>query len=576
MISKYNEFIFENVISESMLYITNDLVSILSKMDDNIADDILSVVGTDVKPDITFLDISNDDYINFLTIRNFAKSLEDNFTGNFKDINSEYNRELIKNLEGHPDKYNTMREKSRNKVKVGRLVNQIFPGKYLPKDIELFVNKFKSVLNNEAYFELVSGEDIAFWYDSCNYMSNKGSLGGSCMSGKRNIFSLYTKSENCQLLILREGNKIKGRALVWKLDYLTLDDNSQDGDIFFMDRQYTNDDSDVFRFKKYASSNGWVIKARNSHSSLGPVIFKDIEYNYSEMQVSSVKNLERFPYVDTFRVYNPSTGKLINLDPDECDREKVEDCYELSDTSGGYSEIYKEVYSEYTGDYIRNDYAVWSEYHDSYIHRDSAVNLSNDWYMKGSSAVCYSDYKDDYFLRDRCVWSNKYDTYIPEETSSETITDIDDNGDILDSDWFDNRDEDNLVDIKWISKECLSKLTIEDKYKYVHSDIVTKTDEGYAFDMFTITTYKVVLGDESDIDIYLPEGVARSLKFEINKEKYKTTDSFILVKDILAKEKTISLFRNKPIVTLLQISDLDYYHDTDDSRFINVINRYYI
>ena len=54
---EYNEFnlnrMLESLVNESMFYHTNAFADILKKVDDNdIAKDLLSVKGTDVKPDI--------------------------------------------------------------------------------------------------------------------------------------------------------------------------------------------------------------------------------------------------------------------------------------------------------------------------------------------------------------------------------------------------------------------------------------------------------------------------------------------------------------------------------------------
>ena len=61
---EYNEFnlnrMLESLVNESMFYYTNAFADILKKVDDNdIAKDLLSVKGTDVKPDMTFIDVDD-------------------------------------------------------------------------------------------------------------------------------------------------------------------------------------------------------------------------------------------------------------------------------------------------------------------------------------------------------------------------------------------------------------------------------------------------------------------------------------------------------------------------------------
>src|SRR5690606_31262812 len=97
--------------------------------------------------------------------------------------------------------------KSRNPLKIGKFVNKVIPGRFKDTDIEAFVNKFKANLENtEERFELVEGDDIAYWYKSENYQKIQGQLGSSCMRNKGSeVFEIYTKNpEVCKMLILIE------------------------------------------------------------------------------------------------------------------------------------------------------------------------------------------------------------------------------------------------------------------------------------------------------------------------------------------------------------------------------------
>jgi hypothetical protein len=96
------------------------------------------------------------------------------------------------------------------------------------------------------YFDLVEGDDIEHWYWYENYKENSGTLGSSCMAQKRNLFSIYTQNQDvCKMLILKEDDKIIGRALVWKLASIKHMRKDIEGVEYFMDRQYTIKDSDV-------------------------------------------------------------------------------------------------------------------------------------------------------------------------------------------------------------------------------------------------------------------------------------------------------------------------------------------
>jgi hypothetical protein len=245
--------------------------------------------------------------------------------------------------------------KSRNDVKLGRLINALLPGKYTPKDIEEFTNKFKASLSKQGeYFEEVSGEDINYWYQSKNYKEMSGNLGNSCMAHKVGLFDIYIDNPDvCKLLILVEDDKLVGRALVWKLESISTN-KKETAQNWFMDRQYTIKDSDSEKFKDSAREKGWYYKTYNNHHSLDSVIV-DGEEKRAEMKVlvKSI-NYKKYPYMDTFKRFDPNDGTLYNDDDMDADYEGQ---YILNDTSGGYESIQSGVYSEWYDRRIPED--VW-------------------------------------------------------------------------------------------------------------------------------------------------------------------------------------------------------------------------
>ena len=72
----------------------------------------------------------------------------------------------------------------------------------------------------------------------------------------RSWLQIYTDNPDvCQLLILKDDDqqdKIKGRALVWKLSF--------PADTTYVDRIYTHDDSDLELFKQYIAQQGLMLK----------------------------------------------------------------------------------------------------------------------------------------------------------------------------------------------------------------------------------------------------------------------------------------------------------------------------
>jgi len=246
--------------------------------------------------------------------------------------------------------------KNRQSVRTGRGIRALLAASgssFKDAEIEDFVNKYKSAYDrmNDIFrsFELVSGDDIGHFYNSKNYLhgTNRGTLGNSCMATVPvSFFQIYTKNpEVCSLLILRSDDnpdKIKGRALVWKLS---------DPEIIFMDRIYTQDDSDVQLFKDYAKSKKWFSKKRNDSSPEGTVISpegKEIYHDELSVKINNSIVYTKFPYVDTLKNFDSDNGILStddirgskclestsggyegsNNDCDRCDGEGRIECYE--------------------------------------------------------------------------------------------------------------------------------------------------------------------------------------------------------------------------------------------------------
>lgn len=238
-----------------------------------------------------------------------------------------YGNETVINksaLTPYDDRIPLLWVKNRNPIKIGRLVRSILTTSKIPfteKELEEFVNAYKSTIeileNAFSKFSLVNGQDIAYWYDKENYADGgESTLGNSCMSEvSSDFFDLYcSNGKVCSLLILFSDNgeinengkyvakTIKGRALVWQ---------TEQGDIF-MDRIYTNNDSDVELFKKYAFEKGWWCKiAQNSATN-----FNTTNGTIKKVGSYSVKleesKFEFYPYLDTFSLINFDENKIAN------------------------------------------------------------------------------------------------------------------------------------------------------------------------------------------------------------------------------------------------------------------------
>jgi hypothetical protein len=216
----------------------------------------------------------------------------------------------------------TKMTKGRNPIKVGRLVNrllQIGGYKATDKQIEDFVNQYKAtfkILKDKfRNFETVKGEDIRTYYSEDTYYSQGGSLGNSCMKydSCQTFFQLYTENENqVKMLILLEpvSEKIKGRALLWNVELIT-DGGSEK--ITFMDRIYTNEDSDIIQFTNYAKDRGWYYKQLQQSTEIFNLEGKSsISDATLRLTFDNFKEYWELPYMDSLKFFNPDTTQASN------------------------------------------------------------------------------------------------------------------------------------------------------------------------------------------------------------------------------------------------------------------------
>jgi len=388
---KFNDFLLESVLNESVVVFSDRFKKLLSKIDSPVAKSILDIETKDLEVANNYIDIAdNKNQITFITDRKAkellsspeAKLVTLSGTGYLK--HSPANNDIFATLgytpEGsetykpQPDEKGTVVSEAtapsgnvyvmvqfpngvsvvnKNSVRTTDLSKLPFsknrqPGRvgasiqtllravdvtYSNAEIEQFVNKYKSEFDkfNDAFrnFELVSGKEIHHWYQHGNYLhgTNKGQLSNSCMArAPESWLQIYTMNlDVCQLLILKDDDnqdKIKGRALVWKL--------SQPAGITYVDRIYTHDDSDLELFKQYIREQGWYLKyIYTSSTSDTTMIAPDgSESRPKELIVKvAAKDYSGYPYLDTIKFFTPSSGKLSTDSGD----------YQLEDTGGGYS-----------------------------------------------------------------------------------------------------------------------------------------------------------------------------------------------------------------------------------------------
>ena len=256
---------------------------------------------------------------------------------------NEVGRKTILNKEAlveHDETTRRVWSQSRNPIGIGRLVRAILKSSgetFSDSDLEKFVNDYKSSVDliNDAFsrFEIISGDRIANIYHQDNYESDDGTLGQSCMADMTDeTFQIYTRNPDvCQLVVIwskyggriedgkYRSDKICGRAILWK---------TREGDMF-MDRIYTNNDSDVELFKKFATKNGWWYK-KYQNSSSGFTVERGTETKSPDYIVDLKVWKGDYPYLDSLCYLNSNSGELSNSKYD------ISADYLLNDTGGGY------------------------------------------------------------------------------------------------------------------------------------------------------------------------------------------------------------------------------------------------
>lgn len=389
-IYNYNEFInlkINEALKNFPLFISKRLRDILSNIDHNISKELLnkhSDLDTRVKQ--TFVDIheSKDDSITFIQPNKIVDILGWDLQDDeeLDKLSDKYDINTLYNIDDNHALY----KRYRGETRWGRFINTAFPNKFPlsisggqnKEDIESFVNLYKALYNRESKFKLfdiVSGDDISYWYDCDNYYNNDdGSLADSCMkSVESDFFDIYTKNDKVSLIVMYSDishNYIIGRALLWDLD--------EPQGRKFMDRVYVNNYSNEQVFIDYAKENGWLYKSSQSMGSDINIVdpINDIERLITLKIELNPTDYGNYPYLDTVRYYNPNTGILSN-------KQIFNPKYELTDTDGSYNEIddydYEPnyVYSKYHGVDIDERYAKYCIFGEDWVREDEAIRVFN-------------------------------------------------------------------------------------------------------------------------------------------------------------------------------------------------------
>ena len=477
---------------------------VLNYIDDPISRRLLELENTEEKiTKKTFVDIddTNNKNITFLTINKIKDVLGASSVDSF--INDPF-LQSEKNM--------MYSSKLRSSLGLSKFVNQLFNNEYKTKQLtpeekatlreqgdkpkseqlELFVSSYKNEVAPDI-IELVTGDDIVFWYDRENNTEDFSEKEYSCMadSSCSNYIEFYAKNENVSMLIMKDkkdDTKLKARAIVWKLSYPE--------DRYFMDKIYAAERNETDAFIKHAVDNNWLYKANQSSSSSSDIVDPSDGSSYNRgLVVDNMEENDEYPYLDTLMFYSDDSQEITN------DKEHFEGGYYILDSTGGqytmtgtresYEEQMLDLYDNEPNETLRNHISSW----DFWKHID-ATNFIEDHKRDETSYYAddfdnltdnFDDKLQEYLISE--VDDNKIIAYIKKNELFEETDDLKFDNDLNEilEDEIDNDELSTMIDdMDLINEFC----------QYYANDRFDGMDAGEVLDEFYGSDSTAELSDE--------------------------------------------------------------------------------
>lgn len=321
-------------------------------------------------------------------------------------------------------------KKSKTEIKIGRLIKGLSDArgyKFTDKEIENFVNQYKSIPSIDYRFEIWSGEKLLDSYDQNKYNTEReysGELHNSCMNNEMEFLQLYVRNPKVvsTVVMIRHNEKsgaddIWGRALVWNTDQ----------DIKFMDRVYMIIEEDKYRFHRWAKANEIYYKAANkSTTDIFAIVQPDGVQKYTDLSVTisdRIDSYDYYPYVDSFKYGQNKSLYTSKGFLDE--QEESGNIYVMKSTEGDADIIYPDSVTDINGNPVQEEACIYSDYNSAFICVEDLDDYQHlDYHCDGRHIEDYipnidtnTDFvfsKDNgkwYFKRD-CVWSDIEERWI--------------------------------------------------------------------------------------------------------------------------------------------------------------------
>ncbi len=303
--------------------------------------------------------------------------------------------------------------------KPGSIISKIYKN-ISPREVENFSNLFRAFSDRKDFtFEVVKS-DIIKYYNQDSYTQCSGSLGNSCMKYDKcsKFLEMYLDNPIVNMLIMKDSDGgLLGRALLWQFE-----ERLSSEDTKVMDRIYTINDEDYqFYFMNWAEDNGYLYKKRQNWSNTLQFIKDDKEVECRLSIQLSDWNYSYYPYLDTFKWFDRSSGVLFNYKPNYF-TDSIEDFCLLMSADGSFLNSNSLEFDSITKDWHHQGSLIWLSYCGFYTQREHVV---------------YSETLDKFILRK--------DAYYSEELRDNLFKD------------------ESLIDI---SKEIVDQI-IEDRKQYI-------------------------------------------------------------------------------------------------------------
>jgi hypothetical protein len=360
-------------------------------------EDLLKKIRHPISRKLIDMSADDDGYSNEATLIDLDEFIFDHFVYTVANKYDDAIRSETDVIDPNADKYKIydflktnpeIYDKYPSTIRIGRLVNKLFPGEFSPSGVKNSIESFVDAVvtqRNKKFnkIEIINGEDIVKYYNKDNYHKdafNGSELDNSCMryGSCSDYIQFYADNPDVQLVILKKGNrdKIVARALLWKIQYETGEDKKEG---FFLDRIYFTKRYQKNLFIEYAKKNEWFFK-KQQNSSKDTEIFDPTLNFYTKIELKTVPTFKKsstgeYPYMDTMKWFYVERGFLSNSIKF---KEGDETVYFLEYTDGRYTTEESGVYVSYYDDYINEDDLVYCEYGDEMRLMDDAIYLPDE------------------------------------------------------------------------------------------------------------------------------------------------------------------------------------------------------